>query len=381
MGKKKIGILLIASMIVTGLPWAQVSYAAENGDIIVETFETVPVDEPVTEVEENNHEGIVNETYETTPVSETEAVSNEETTRPSGVVSMTLKTTAVEETPEDTDTDRENHETKQEGTETVEVTGKSSLPDPSELGMYAEDVVNMIMPVISDETYNFVMDTDNLLSRFSDNKDDYEKASLYFNNTSGVKRHTNTSDAALAKNKSSVPVLMYVTLQVENYYGWDLNYTDMDSVEADEGRNISFALIPVSGNRIEDSEGEEDTSSDEQSNKEYTLLTDKKISIDETGKAEMVLYLPGTSDNFDIIEGMYMAKDDALWSSLGFAVTGTCNTKADWKDVDDKSAEGENIGIHISYRMDTLTEEQKAWIEEGNSPDPESGVILFGLSE
>lgn len=369
MGRKRIGILLVTSMIVTGVPWASVSYAAERDDILSETYDTVIVEDQTPAEDNTVREGVVSETVMTTPVTEEESGDAQ---RPDGVTSMTLKTTA--ESKED-----ENGDEGSEGTETMDVTGRSSMPDPSELGLYAEDIVNMVMPVVTDETYDFVMDSGDLLSRFSDNRDDYEKASLYFYNTTGEKSHTNTSDVAMAKNKSSVPVLLYVTFQVENEYGWDVNFTDMDSVEADEGKNISFAIIPVSSNNIkEENEDSEETGEPDDG---YRFFKDKMINIDENGKAEMILYLPGTPDNFDVVEGMYMAKDDAVWSSMGFAVTGACNTKADWSEFNDRVAQGESIGIHISYRMDTLTEEQKAWIEEGHGPDEETGVVMFDISE
>ena len=91
------------------------------------------------------------------------------------------------------------------------------------------------------------------------------------------------------------------------------------------------------------------------------------ICVDEDGKAEMALLLPGTADNFDIIDGRYMPKDDAVWSSLGFAVKGACNRQADWKEIDERAANGEVLNIHISYRMDTLTEEEKELLEAGES--------------
>lgn len=411
MGRKNIGVLLIISMVLSGLPLTHVSYAAERDDLLIETFETEPVSEGEQE-DATVRSDVVSETYMTTPVSEGEG--DEDSDRPEGVVSMTLKTTAVDEEDE-----------KDNSTEEQNVTGSSSMPDPSELGMYDEDVINMVMPVIPDETYNFIMDSDDLLSRFSLYKETYKKSSLYFTNSGDRVSHSGVSDVAMAKNKSSVPVLLYVTLQVENEFGWPVRYTDMDSVEEDEEKNISFALIPVSANGIEGvdadvAEAEEDTEQAEEESEPVSgdaLIDDedgeslveadgsdteesteseevaeaeevneqqdgfkffnKKISIDETGKAEMILYLDGTKDNFDMIGDKYMAREDAVWSSLGFAVTGACNTKADWSEIDDRSDAGENIKIHISYHMDTLSEEQQAQIDEGLRPDPDTGVIVF----
>ena len=379
MDKRKIGVLLTVSLLAVSLPPVNTGYAAERDDIISETLETVP-----------------DAGYEL----------GDSTERPDGIVQRTVKTTAVDE---DGGT----------STEVVEVTGHSSMPDSAEIGLYPEDVVNMVMPVIPEDTYDFVMDSQDLLSQYSIFRDTYEPASLYFTNSYGEKTHTCISDIALAKNKSSVPVVLRVTLQIENENDWPVNYTDMDSVEADDEKNVSFALIPVSVNEIDpddasdegnaaadevddtediaeedmideepangisvtnhitdaDSEADKtETGPDSEGNRDraeetpdYELYEDKMICVDEEGKAEMVLLLPGTPDNFDIIDGRYMAKDDAAWSTLGFAVKGACNRQADWKEIDERAANGEGLNIRISYRMDTLTEEETELLKAGES--------------
>ncbi len=376
MNRRKISILMALSLIFTGVTGVR-SYASQELNIVEEVLETTLSEESDGLTGEDagtdqiaEQEEVVSGTYKTTP-----ADGEETDDRPDGVVQTVFKTTPVDENGNDAT-----------GTEVQEIVGSSSIPDPSELGLYARDIVNMVMPVIPEDTYNFVMDSQDLLSRYSLYKDSYEKASLYFTNSTGEKSHTCISDVAMAKNKSSVPVLLYVTLQVENENGWPVRYTDMDSVEADTENNISFALVPVSANSVntvdEALASEEESGMDEPAaEEEYTLCTDRMISIDETGKAEMILYLPGTPDNFDLIGDRYMAKEDAVWSSLGFAVTGACNTKADWSEVDERSDKGEKIGIHISYRMDLLSEEQEELISGGLKPDPETGVIIFDGTE
>ena len=57
----------------------------------------------------------------------------------------------------------------------------------------------------------------------------------------------------------------------------------------------------------------------------------------------MILFFSGSQDNFDQIGDKYVAKEDAVWTSLGFAVAGKCNTKGDWQDIDERSREGETI--------------------------------------
>ena len=342
MDRRKISILLTVSLILSGMTGLRASYASERLDIISETYETVSVED-----DGSQREGVVSETFKTTPASD----EDEDAGSGSEVVRMLLQTTPVDE-----------NGNPAEGTETMEISGESSMPDMSEMGIYAKDVVNMVLPVIPEKTYDFVMDPHDLLSRYSIYKENYEKASIYFTNSTGEKTHTCISDVAMAKNKSSVPVLLYVTLQVENEYGWPVNYTDMDAVEEDNQSNISFALIPVSANEADG---------------EPVLLEEGQISVDETGKAEMVLYLPGTPDNFDVVEDKYMAREDAVWSSLGFAVKGKCNPNADWSVVDERSGAGEKLKIHISYRMDILSDEQKQMLEDGSVPEPVMGVVDF----
>ena len=385
MDRRKISVLLALTMIFTGSAGARYSYASEGITIINEVLETEPVedesysdkDRDDAQDEGEGRNGIVSETYRTTPAGEDTASKDDGSDdRPEGVVQKVLRTSPVDENGNEA-----------QGTETVDITGSSSMPDSSELGLYAKDVVNMVMPVVPEDTYDFVMDTEDLLSRYSLYKDSYEKSSMYFTNTSGEKLHTGISDVAMAKNKSSIPVLLYVTLQVENENGWPVKYTDMDSVEADTEKNISFALVPVSVNEADSEAIDEETTGFEEQGDGYLIkgdhkiYTDRMISIDETGKAEMVLYLDGTPDNFDLINDKYMAKEDAVWSSLGFAVTGACNTRADWSDVDERYDIGETLSIHISYRMDLLNEEQLEMLNDGLKPDPDTGVILFDIGK
>lgn len=387
MDRRKLSLFLTISLMLTGSLGAANTYASEELNIVSEVLETVPENDSVIREEGSEiRDGVVSGTYKTMPVSEDAKDALEDSSQyPEGVVQMVVRTTPVDE-----------YGNEAKGTETQEITGNSSMPDASELGLYAKDIVNMVMPVVPEDTYDFVMDTDDLLSRFSIYKDRYEQASLYFTNTMGEKTHTCISDAAMAKNKSSVPVLLYVTLQVENENGWPINYTDMDSVESDNEKNISFALVPVSTNAVvlddngdfskaEDTEAEEtdteDLKTDGNKQEDYVICKDSKISIDETGKAEMILYLPGTPDNFDVINDKYMAKEDAVWSSLGFAVTGACNTRADWSEMDERSNAGEMLRIHVSYRMDLLSKEQEEMIANGLNPDPETGVIAFDAAE
>ena len=358
MRKRYISILLTAALLMGPVGRVE-SYASQVSEttlpegVVSEVYETVSVPSEDSQPEE--------------PVQETEASvpAQEEKELPEGVIQQVIRTEPVEqvrELPEGVV--QEVYETVpvEDTAPSAEALGQSSMPDEAELDIHAEDVVSMVMPVIPEGTYDFTLDPQDLLSRYSIYKEDYEQSSIYFNNSAGEKPHTGMSDAAMAKNKSSVPVLLYVSLEVVNEYGWDVTYTDMESVEGDDNNNLAFSLVPVS---LDEETGEQ------------VSHNDHSINIDETGKADMILFFSGSQDNFDQIGDKYVAKEDAVWTSLGFAVAGKCNTKGDWQDIDERSREGETIKLHITYRMDALTEEQKEKMENGVTPDPVTGIISF----
>lgn len=333
------------------------------------------------QVENHHNNEVVSETVRTTPV------DGQTSDLPSGVTSETYATVPVD-----------NETGSLSGTDTVELIGNSSMPDPGSLGLYSDDVINMVMPVMPETVYDFVMDPADLLSRYGADGAGYEKSSLYFANTDSGAGHSGISDVAMAKNKSSVPVLLYVTLEVENRYGWDVNYTSMEDVEQDSERNISFALIPVSmkdkesfDNKAADPSASDETAdtvetdgqnvTDTAADLPYIMNKDGKVDIDKDGKAEIILYLDGTRDNFDIVDDMLTAKEDAVWSSLGFAVTGALNTGADWSGINQRSAEGEKLRLRVTYRMDLLSDDQAKQVEEGIAVPDKDGLVDFAIND
>ncbi len=243
-----------------------------------------------------------------------------------------------------------------------EAIGVSSTPSDEELilPVRAADVVSMVLPVIPDGMFDYTLDPLGLLYEYGVEKEKYDGSSLYFKGNGDV-LYTDTSAPAIAKNKSSVPILMYVSIQVENPYGWDMDYKNINDVAADEKPAVGFSLIPVT-----------------LSGDTPVYHKDKEVSIDENGHAEFILYLPGDESNFDEIGGNLVEKADASWFSAGFAVRGACGENGDWTDIYEKSANGENITLHISYRMATLTESQTNAMESGlYSLDGETCVIGF----
>jgi|GEM_PF-4277734 hypothetical protein len=243
-----------------------------------------------------------------------------------------------------------------------ETVGYSSTPSDSELQLpvRAADVVSMVLPVIPEGMFDYTLDPLCLLKDYGVEKEKYDGSSLYFKGDGEI-LYTDTSAPAIAKNKSSVPILMYISIQVENPYGWNIDYKNINEVNGDVNPSVGFSIIPVTMNG--------DTP---------VYHKDKEISVDESGHAELLLYLPGDESNFDEIGGNLVEKADASWFSAGFAVRGACGENSDWTDIYERSAEGESITLRISYRMATLTESQTNAMESGlYSFDGETCVIGF----
>ena len=226
-----------------------------------------------------------------------------------------------------------------------EASGASSFPDESELRIYPEDVISMVMPVISDSMYDFVLDPSDLLSRYSVNKEEYRKSSIYFtNHDKEIISHSGISDPAMAINKSSVPVFLRASIQIENEDGWPVSYSSIEGAMEGSGNTIAFSLIPVVFNR---------------ESGEQMLYPELQAETDEKGYAEISLLIDGSEDNFDRIGDRYVAKEEADWSSVGFAVSGVCNTNADWGEIDKRSAAGEKLRIRVTYGMGVIKDEEE----------------------
>jgi len=243
----------------------------------------------------------------------------------------------------------------------IEATGVSTVSDPAALNLRPDDVVSMVMPVITDDMYNFTLDPNDFLSRYSEDREYYDGSGLYFKNAGETVKYSGISDAAMGTNKSSVPVVMKASLELHNENGWDIKYTDLDDVVKGEDRNISFALVPVSG------EGDE-----------QVLHKDRQISIDKDGHAEVTLYLDAERDNFEEKDGKLVEKDSVSWNQTGFAVAGKLNTAGDWKEIVTKGTEGEKIYINIKCRMRPATQEEQEAIENGTAEyDKKTGIVKF----
>lgn len=237
MNKRTVGKIVVTSLLITSI-WGINSYAYE-GELYVDTLETVPAgSEDVLldkETPGNNEDNgmIIYDAVEPVEYVNGTAYTNSDGTPQKGADSD-------DQVPEGT------------ATELQEVTGASSLAGEGEVNIYSGNIIDMVLPVIPEKAYDFVMDPQDILSRYSNSKGDYSKSSIYFTSHTGGVLHRSTSDAALAINRSTVPVLLSVTLEVDNPYDWPVRFTDKSSVENDDEMNVTFELVPVSFHKSQD---------------------------------------------------------------------------------------------------------------------------------
>jgi hypothetical protein len=353
MSKRTVGKTVLSSLLITSV--LGINSFAYEGDLYVETLETVPVNSEVLFIEDDNsmviYDAIEPVEYVNGSGDDNDADSSE------------------------MDDDSGHPKPQGESTEVQEASGVSSFVDASELDIYSGNIIDMILPVVPEATYDFVMDPRDVLSRYSKYKDTYRKSSIYFTSHCDGIIHKSTSDAALAINRSTVPVLLYVTLEVENQNDWPVRFTDIESVEDNDEINVAFELVPVSYHKsqdgvddismeISDSNEAQDTKEIESpfGNKDITEIEGHRVSIDKNGKAELSIFIPANMDNFEKYGDGYILKNETDFMSYGWVVNSACNTKADWSDIVEKANSGENINIHITYQMRVLTEDEAAEI-------------------
>lgn len=255
-------------------------------------------------------------------------------------------------------------------------------------GVLPSDVVDVVLPTITDGTYDFVLDPANLLSQYDPNKDTkYPTASsLYFANASGT--NSDTSDIATCVNKSSTQIVLSVEVNVTNVKANPVNFTSKDDVEADTEKNVFLGLVPTTkGTVVGDG-----------TPTEGTATTDQTVAVGATGTARAFFLMDGSTDNFDVTQTDdatvasghkydYTAKADASWSTAGFALTGACNTTAEWNDYNSVSQDisaGENLSVEVAYSMAPLSEDQEAQMNDETNPvtaDADTSVIPFVVNE
>lgn len=255
-------------------------------------------------------------------------------------------------------------------------------------GVLPSDVVDVVLPTISDGTYNFVLDPANLLSQYDKDKaTKYPTASsLYFANADGT--NSGTSDIATCVNKSSTQIVLSVEVNVSNVKANPVTFTSSGNVESDTENNVFLGLVPTAKGTVA---GNDDPTAG-------AATSAQTITVDATGKARAFFLMDGSTSNFDVTQSAdatvasghkyeYTPKESASWTTAGFALTGACNKTADWDDFNTASqdkASGENLSVDVAYSMDTLSDDQKAQMADETSPvsaDTTTGLIPFAVNE
>ncbi len=222
-----------------------------------------------------------------------------------------------------------------------------------------QNVISMVVPVLGAINYNFVMDPEGLLSLNPNNNLVGGESSLYFIQDD-ERTYSVLADIATAVNKSTVPVILEVELNVNNATDSDLVLTDLSGVySADENPSLCFAILPT----------EIMTMAEGDSIPDLPVLKSDMVMIDGQGHAYKEMVLPGSPDNFnletlitdedDVYIQEYVPKDDAQWSVAGFTLYGACSRETDWTNVYNSLQDGGRITFTITYRMTPVIEEDE----------------------
>lgn len=253
------------------------------------------------------------------------------------------------------------------------VTGDSYME-----GVMPTDVVDVVLPTVTNDTYKFILDPADLLSRYDANSSKYTKSSVYFTNAGGT--YTGTSDIATATNKSTCDVVLGVDVSVANVATNPVTFTDSASVATGTDRNLYIGLVPTAKGTVADN-----------ATPEAGALKDAKAKAVTNGTTGTSFLLTGTTNNFDVKQTAdanttsghaynYVAKTTgATWTTAGFALTGACNTGADWSAFNTASQDktsGENLQITVAYSMDVPSAAQKEELAT-LTPDGDTGEVAL----
>ena len=222
-------------------------------------------------------------------------------------------------------------------------------------------VISIVVPTLYDESYDFVLDPNCLISSFYDVGGAEESSkSLLFKSKDPEKVYSLYSDIAGVINKSTVPLKLTVELRVENKTGEEILFSSPEDVNSDDVPSMGFAIIPTETCEIADEEFVE----------EGTPLEEEMAVTDEEGYAYKEIIIPGSTDNFDVVTNPtddpdffiqeYVAKEDCTWFATGFVISGACNENADWDAVSESLANGGSLTFTLTYKVVPLTEEESA---------------------
>ncbi len=182
-------------------------------------------------------------------------------------------------------------------------------------------------------------------------------------------------------NKGTTPVILTVTASAKNATGSALKFVSGSAVASGTAANVAMSIVPAKAGTVSNSS----LTADAVTNKALTatgqsivttgvaaqVVTDDAVDFGTDAKATATFFVNGTTANFDIkqttvttdeaISGhvyKYEAADGAVWDTVGFAISGKCNTNpdADWNDV---TVTANVITVDVVYTLTKMTDTQK----------------------
>ena len=221
-----------------------------------------------------------------------------------------------------------------------------------------KNVVSMVVPILDNINYDFVMDPEGLIPLNPENTIIGGESTLYFRSNESDSTYSIFAEVATAINKSTVPVSLEVELEVRGTGENGINITDLNGVHSATAPSMCLAILPTEVGTVREGESADDLS----------ILKSGMAMTDASGYAYKEIILPGSVDNFELVTlttaerdvyvQEYKPLDDANWSAAGFTLYGACSRETDWSDVVQSLKDGGNISFSITYRMTPLIDEE-----------------------
>lgn len=222
-----------------------------------------------------------------------------------------------------------------------------------------KNVVSMVVPILGNINYNFVLDPEGLVALNPRNELIGGESSVYFRSYESDSTYTVFPDIAIAVNRSTVPVILEVELNVRGASDLGITLTDLRNVHSSETPALCFGILPT----------EVGTVNGDDAAHEMPILKSEMAVTDANGHAYKEIFLPGSVDNFEILtlptneQDVYVQEyrplEDARWSTAGFTLYGACTRNADWSETFERMLDGGNLSITITYKMTPVFEDNE----------------------
>ena len=220
-----------------------------------------------------------------------------------------------------------------------------------------QNVVSMVLPIISSDSYSFILDPDGLLAENPDNTVIGEGSTVFFKTKDRENTYSIYADVATAVNKSSLPVKFSVDLKINNFTSEPIAFADLNEVMNSEVPSICFAIVPTEAGIV--AEGKEIVPG--------APVKSEIATTDALGLAHKEIVLPSFEENFEVETyesdipnyyiQKYVVKDEANWSTAGFTLYAACSKDADWSSVAKSIYEGGKLSLTLTYRMEPIIED------------------------